>query len=456
MAKWSLQLRLAIILGVAGLILGLLFAFLAHYLTQNLRRNLLEKQAAQLVEKWEKYLHSSREEELQRLLREGQGKIQVITPEGKALFPRLSSAFPLKNEEIEKLSIEKYLQKEGRSLLEYGPHAFLIVSNKKIPAIILLYLGSDSARKIILVYYILALLVGALMALVGFVLSSEINHALWSLKKLFSGEFPEEKVKLPYTELEDLYLTIKKQFTLPAKNDNVGKSESVMRSDNEEIIGYLQKVLYEKPFPKLKNFELALFPRNPGIEAENFINAREKADSLEILVARFDLNDLEANLWKHRLQEKFISLFEADIPTEKRIHSIWQTMFHHVDLGPGLLYLKLSPQKNQIYRCGSFFVYMHQENGWQLAQAGDSFFTSNFSVDDVQNLPIANDMLILTQDVLELLQQDAEELTQYLNQNCHPPAREIVLPFARLVHEKQKQDPGFGFSGLILAAHKKS
>ncbi len=476
----ELTVRLPIILGLASLFAGLLFAGLAHYLLVVNNRSLLQKsitrQLAPVLQQGAETSPPLLLKKIQNLFpQESEGEVYLFKPQGKVVgWNRLDSDLSEATVERAQNIFLKLMAKTASQGLRYskfgGQVHLLFGIPEQDSRYFLLFVLPEEGRvvQIILIFYTLALLFSAILTITGFIIAREIQEPLATLHNAI-----ETKAALPditpinYREIAALVNSVHNLLTLrgnslpyqtsaPGTGQTFGGAMTEESQKNDDPILYLQKTLFEKPFSRLKNFELALYPRTPSINSENFLGAHEESGFLDIFCGHFDLNDLEANLWKHRLQEKFYAV-SAGVPSlAKTVESLWQSMFGRVDIGPGMLYLRLEENNLKVFRAGPFHIFGLINSRWEPMGNGETFFSSNFSSEDIAELALPNGLLVATQDILDILETDPEAFAEILGEATNMPAKSMVGAVAEKIYGRLKAADGVEVTGFVLGIRRKS
>lgn len=180
---------------------------------------------------------------------------------------------------------------------------------------------------------------------------------------------------------------------------------------------FLQKKLYEKPFPNLKLLEVTLYPKNPYDDSENFLKGYRHDSGLDLLAGHFDDSSEEANLAKHRISERFHTLSEIEHDTEGFIQSLNRGFLSYHNHSPGYSLIRINPDEKEadLFRNGPFFIFHHQPSGANMVETGDTYFSENNNDFDTVRFEQDSRLIMISHDVLDMADTTPDDFaSEYL------------------------------------------
>lgn len=191
-----------------------------------------------------------------------------------------------------------------------------------------------------------------------------------------------------------------------------------VEGSNQKITSYLQHKLLLKSIRRSEQIELILYPRKPDSDFRKFVTLEEQMGKTDVLYAHFDINNIESNIEKHILQDKFSKLCESAIPVEEVGKKLVEGLLIRADLGPGFLFLHIENNRLSWIRSGPFYVFKFsktQQGNASVLEGGYDYL----SEDDIgiKTQPLLDDLiLIISDDILDIMNLEADEFcTEILN-----------------------------------------
>lgn len=258
-----------------------------------------------------------------------------------------------------------------------------------------------------------------------------------------------------YSNMTETEQIIEKQPVQPQS------SETEPKGDNNTLL-FLQKKLYEKPFPRLRNIEVAMFPKLPDESASNFLSGVENYGDLYLFMGRFDIQNIEANLWKHRLQEHFYALTRSQNNFDAVSKSIWRAMFDRVDFGPGMLTLCFHKEADSFdyFKNGEYIIFEHsEENEISVCSEGNDFFSSDFAGSVKAEHSQKAILGVVSVELLESLDLDFEQFKESVlgNVEWQSSAKAYLKELLNSIYKYQQQLGNTEHPpGMITVISKKS
>ncbi len=198
-------------------------------------------------------------------------------------------------------------------------------------------------------------------------------------------------------------------FELDNQNEN-----AVLQTD-EHALAMIQKKLYEKPFPQLDSAEVAVYPRRPDINQQDFLSAGEMNGKPVLALLHFDITSIETGIVKHRLQEEFFTLISSGHSFSDIAKAMWENMFTHIDYGPGICmaYIDVSSNTMQVLKSGDFAcVNIAADGSAQIMENGSFIFHSDYPGLEQVSIEETSYLAMLSHEMIFSLQMLPAEFVQ--------------------------------------------
>jgi hypothetical protein len=179
---------------------------------------------------------------------------------------------------------------------------------------------------------------------------------------------------------------------------------------NQKVIDYLQEKLLKKSIQKSEQMELLLFPRRPQSDFRMFVTIEEHEGVTFVLYMYFDINNIESNLEKHIIQDKFKELSLKTNQTREIAGELFNDLVVHADFGPGFLLIRLFGEEMEWVRSGPFHLYLVDSKSGEssLMEEGVDYLPTELVAES--KIDLKNKLLlVISDDIMELLNVDAVE-----------------------------------------------
>jgi hypothetical protein len=179
---------------------------------------------------------------------------------------------------------------------------------------------------------------------------------------------------------------------------------------NQKVIDYLQEMLLKKSIQKSNQMELLLYPKHPETDFRMFVTIEEHDNVTFILYVHFDINNIQSNLEKHIIQDRFKELSLKSNSIHEISRELFKDMVTHADLGPGFLLIRLYANEMEWVRSGPFHMYLVNSMSGEsaLLEGGVDYLPNDLVVEEKIELK-GQLLLIISDDIMELLNVDAVE-----------------------------------------------
>ena len=234
-----------------------------------------------------------------------------------------------------------------------------------------------------------------------------------------------------------------------------------MDGKNKKVIDFLQQMLIKKSIRKSDQIELLLYPRLPESDFRMFVTIEENANTTYILYVHFDINNIESNLEKHIVQDRF----KENIQKLNDIHDISEELFKdlvvHADLGPGFLLIRICGKDLEWVRSGPFQLFIIDEvNGNSESLNGGLDYLPADTIQPESRQLENQFILIISNDILALLNMNEDEFSNeviQLSNNSLTGGKEVLADLlnniSNLNPEVVKQSPMMSLIRLKSTYH---
>ncbi|MDH5717685.1 MAG: hypothetical protein OEZ22_08600 [Spirochaetia bacterium] len=312
-------------------------------------------------------------------------------------------------------------------------------------------------QKTIISFYLVAIIVSLLVFLVSLISNGSIKQSIMRLvtasdEYLNNGKKKIIKIK-EGNEIDFLAENIN-QLIMNAPDgfdsnkdalaENNLKDGQMSSQNNEKVIDYLQKKLFEKPFIKMNNLEAALYPKNPDLSAADFFTAYSGNGYCDFMLGRFEDKSIESNIWKHRIQELFFAMSKEFIEKEKIVHAILEELNYNKNFNPSTVLGRLDIQTNKlnIYKAGLFYIYEYSsENTIRSINTGiDNFSSENTKLETI-DLSEKGRLILVSNEVLENINMNSEKFEKViLNQLNTNGAKNILKEILKNIYDNANEE----------------
>ncbi|MDH4263627.1 MAG: hypothetical protein OEV78_11340 [Spirochaetia bacterium] len=324
-------------------------------------------------------------------------------------------------------------------------HFFKVSENKKNVYVEILREYDHSVSKNIYFYLFFEILIisGVFSYLTYLILRTYLKpvHQLVSSMESYNNNRDVAIVSnYPRNELGKMIQT----YNLFLKNLSVASESEFDDSDgkNQKVIDYLQEMLTKKSIRKSEMMELLLFPKHPESDFRMFVTIEEHDHFTFILYVHFDINNIEANLEKHIIQDKFKELSQKTSNTREISEELFKDMVTHADLGPGFLLIRISEKEMEWVRSGPFHMYLVDSTSGEssLLEGGVAYLPTEMVSENKVSLK-SKLLLVISDDIMELLNVDAFEFNNLVIWFTEYSPNEGKLILSEILHNIDRVNP---------------
>jgi len=476
--KPALAIRLTFSLGLIMLAVGLLFSAIYFVLSVSLFSRLATQQLEQKAKSAEvilKALANSRETVnsmtyIRNLQNAGfsdsigvfSGKWKLVAHSDESLstaLGRYATDDKLKLPEVEEQNkllqdVLKYRrEKPANPFYSFGGLHYIayVLENKTI----LLGLSVEKPKLLTLAasFLILCLLSVGINSLFVYHYGHSLAQTLAQIVRgLDVDSLRPDSIDAQYHEVEALLYAVDERMR---QTRSEAVQQPVITTDN--TMQLLQNKLFEKPFPRMQKYELAVYPRRPRAETHEFISGAQEKGHVDVLIGVTESDQIDAVLVKHRLQERFWALAKANLSADELARSLWTAFFAHSELVPGIFFGRLdeAARTMQIYRAGGVHLFeVTGEGTSNEINLGSTSFGSEYTAVAEHRLTPGSHLVMVSQDAFSAMELSAADFADVLSKLASARSGKILLAgILGKIH--QKLPAGETVPGLLAVLSEK-
>lgn len=219
----------------------------------------------------------------------------------------------------------------------------------------------------------------------------------------------------------------------------------------------LQNKLFEKPFPRMQQFELAVYPRRPKPNTKEFISGAQNEGHTDVLIGVTDSDAIEALIAKHRLQERFLALGKENLTSAEIARNLWSALFAVSEFVPGLFFARLDEAAHNmdIFRAGSVHLFEIEQGGaCNEIHLGSEQFGSEYTMISEYRLKENSHFVMVSQDAFSAMELSHSDFAELLGRMSGAKSGKLLLAgILEKIH--QKLPAGETVPGLIAVLSEK-
>jgi|GEM_PF-2703021 len=260
-----------------------------------------------------------------------------------------------------------------------------------------------------------------------------------------------------YQEIEALMLGVDekiRQSNMPTPVTSVAPSANT----TDATAQLLQTKLFEKPFPRMQQFELAVYPRRPKPNTKEFISGAQNEGHTDVLIGVTDSDAIEALIAKHRVQERFLALGKENLTSAEIARNLWTALFAVSEFVPGLFFARLDEAAHNmdIFRAGGVHLFEIEQGGaCNEIHLGSEQFGSEYSMTSEYRLKENSHFVMVSQDAFSAMELSHSDFAALLGRMSAAKSGKLLLAgILEKIH--QKLPAGETVPGLIAVLSEKN
>lgn len=225
----------------------------------------------------------------------------------------------------------------------------------------------------------------------------------------------------------------------------------------EAVLQVLQNKLFEKPFPRMQQHELAVYPRRPRLETHEFISGSHDQGHVDVLVGITESDSVDALVVKHRLQERFWALAKQNLSSDEMARDLWTSFFSHSELVPGMFFARFDETEHtmDIYRAGGVHLFEVSGDGnCQEINLGGAQFGSEYTMISEHRLAPGSHFVMVSHDAFSAMELSAADFAGVLGKLAAARSgKHLLAGILEKIH--QKLPAGETVPGLLAVLSEK-
>ncbi len=258
-----------------------------------------------------------------------------------------------------------------------------------------------------------------------------------------------ESIDTHYLEVHELVHAVDEKIRMaraplpPAALTEAPKADSILAA--------LQAQLFEKPFPRMDRYELAVYPRRPKPETHEFISGAYEQGHVDVLIGITDSDAVNALVVKHRLQERFWALAKENLSSDELARNLWTAFFAHSELVPGMFFARIDETAKTMDICRAGGVHLFEvapEGTCEEINLGSTEFGSEYTMISEHRLTSGSYFVMVSQDAFSAMELSSGDFAQVISKLA--ASKSVKLLLAGLLEKiHQKLPAGETVPGLL-------
>ena len=302
-------------------------------------------------------------------------------------------------------------------------------------------------------FFILCLLAVGINTLFVYHYGHSLAHTLAQIVRgLDVDSLRPDSIDAKYQEVEALLHAVDERMR---QTRSEAVAQPVITTDNTAQL--LQNKLFEKPFPRMQQYELAVYPRRPRAETHEFISGAQDQGHVDVLIGATESDQVDALVVKHRLQERFWALAKANLSADELARSLWTAFFAHSELVPGIFFARLdeAARTMDIYRAGGVYLFeVTGEGTCNEITVGSTSFGAEYTAVAKHRLTPGSHLVMVSHDAFSAMELSAADFADVLSKLGSARSGKILLAgILEKIH--QKLPAGETVPGLLAVLSEK-
>lgn len=258
-----------------------------------------------------------------------------------------------------------------------------------------------------------------------------------------------------YQEIEALVQGVDEKI----RNSRVASIAPAPMADHGSDVAtqLLQTKLFEKPFPRMSDFELAVYPRRPKPGTKEFISGAQNEGHTDVLIGITDSDATEALIAKHRVQERFLALGKENLTSAELARNLWSALFAVSEFVPGLFFARLdeAARNMDIFRAGAVHLFEIEQGGaCNEIHLGSEQFGSEYTMISEYRMKENSHFVMVSQDAFSAMELSHADFAALLGRMSGAKSGKLLLAgILERIH--QKLPAGETVPGLIAVLSEK-
>lgn len=233
-------------------------------------------------------------------------------------------------------------------------------------------------------------------------------------------------------------------------------SASVSAGGSDAALQLMQTKLFEKPFPRMQSYELAVYPRRPKIDTKEFICGAHDQGRIDVFIGITDSEETDALIVKNRIQERFWVLAKENLTSDEIARNLWTALFASSELVPGLFFARFDENEKSmdIYRAGGVHLFEVSGDNCEEIHLGSENFGSEYTMVSEHRLTQGSHFVMVSHDAFSAMELSNGDFAALLGRlGSAKTGKHLLAGILEKIH--QKLEAGEVVPGLLAVLSEK-
>lgn len=263
-----------------------------------------------------------------------------------------------------------------------------------------------------------------------------------------------DSIEPHYEEIQALIHAVDEKISHPVHHP---AAAAAVPSGSDAALQLMQTKLFEKPFPRMQSYELAVYPRRPKIATKEFICGAHDQGRIDVFIGITDSDSTEALIVKNRIQERFWVLAKENLTSDEIARNLWTALFASSELVPGLFFARLdeSEKSMDIYRAGGVHLFEVTGNDCREIHLGSEQFGSEYTMVSEHRLTPGSHFVMVSHDAFSAMELSTGDFAALLARlGSAKTGKHLLAGILEKIH--QKLEAGEVVPGLLAVLSEKT
>jgi hypothetical protein len=308
-------------------------------------------------------------------------------------------------------------------------------------------------------FFLLCLLAAGINTLFVYHYGHSLAHTIAQIVRgLDVDSIHVDSINPQYEEVEALIFAVDekiRQSRVPQQHTSAAVTIAAT-GGGDATLQLMQTKLFEKPFPRMLSYEVAVYPRYPKIGTKEFICGAHDQGRIDVLIGVTDSDTAEALIVKHRIQERFGVLAKENLASDELARNLWTAFFTHSELVPGLFFARLDENEKSmdIYRAGGVHLFEIIGDDCREIHLGSEQFGSEYTMVSEHRLTAGSHFVMVSHDAFSAMELSTGDFAELLGRlGSAKTGKHLLAGILEKIH--QKLEAGEVVPGLLAVLSEK-
>jgi hypothetical protein len=247
-----------------------------------------------------------------------------------------------------------------------------------------------------------------------------------------------ESIDTQYLEVSELVHAVDEKIRMARTHAPVAAMSEAPKGD--VTIATLQAQLFERPFPRMERYELAVYPRRPKPETHEFISGAYEQGHVDVFIGITDSDAVGALVVKHRMQERFWALAMENLSSDEFARNLWNAFFAHSEMVPGMFFARIDESAKTMDICRAGGVHLFEvtpEGTCEEINLGSTEFGSEYTMISEHRLTPGSYFVMVSQDAFSAMELSSGDFAQVISKLAASKSVKLLLAgLLEKIHQK--------------------